>query len=98
MSTMMLRRTLALFGPFHWSALSPSRAGRVALGVALPLAVGWSTGHTGYGAYMALGALPAGFASLQGETRSRVTAVALASIGMIDATNTLHEILGKRLR
>ncbi len=31
---------------------------------------------------MALGALPAGFASFQGETRSRVAAVVLASVGM----------------
>jgi len=81
---------LAQLGPFRWSALEPWRAGRIALGIALPLAAGWFAGHIEHGAYMALGALPAGFASLQGETRSRVAVIAVA-------TNTLHDILRERL-
>jgi hypothetical protein len=44
------------------------------------------SGHAAYGAYAALGALPAGIASFQGETRSRVAAVALASVGMAVST------------
>ena len=52
----------------------------------VPLALGWATDHVEYGAYAALGALPAGFVSFQGETRSRVAAVALASIGMAFST------------
>lgn len=52
----------------------------------LPLALGLASGHVRYGAYMALGALPAGFASFQGETRTRVAAVVLASLGMAVST------------
>jgi len=77
---------LAQLGPFRWGALRPWRAGRVALGIAIPLAAGWLTGHIEYGAFMALGALPAGFASLQGETRSRVVAIAGATTGMAIST------------
>src|SRR4051812_42495763 len=47
---------------------------------------GAATGHLQYGGYMALGALPAGFASFHGETRSRVAAVVLASLGMAVST------------
>jgi len=86
LTTIISWRRLARLGPFRWSGLLPSRAGRVALGVALPLVVGWFTGHVEYGAYMALGALPAGFASFQGHTRSRIAAVALATIGMALST------------
>jgi hypothetical protein len=39
--------------------------------------IGEATAHIQYGAYMALGALSAGFASLHGETRSRVAAIVL---------------------
>jgi uncharacterized membrane protein YccC len=52
----------------------------------VPLVIGWMIGHLEYGAYVALGALPAGMASFQGETRSRVAAVVLASIGMAIST------------
>ncbi len=85
-STIISWRRLLRLGPFRWSGVLPSRASRVALGVALPLAVGWFSGHVEYGAYMALGALPAGFASFQGYTRSRIAAVALATIGMALST------------
>ncbi|WP_298140072.1 FUSC family protein [Acidiferrobacter sp.] len=79
-------RALARLGPFRWDDVEPYRAARVALGVALPLAGGWLTGHLEYGAYAALGALPAGFASFQGETRTRLAAVAVASAGMAIST------------
>jgi len=66
--------------------LAPARAARVALGIVLPLVVGWLSGHMRYGAFAALGALPAAFSSFQGETRTRVAAVVLASIGMALST------------
>ena len=62
------------------------RAARVSVGVVLPLLAGWLSGHVEYGVYMALGALPAGFASFQGETLTRVAAVAVASVGMALST------------
>jgi uncharacterized membrane protein YccC len=52
----------------------------------MPLTVGWMTGNVVYGAFTALGALPAGLASFQGETRSRVAVVVAASIGMALST------------
>src|SRR6202007_1165745 len=55
-------------------------------GGVLPLIVGGQSGFLVYGAYMALGALPAGMASFQGATRSRVAAVLVASIGMAVST------------
>src|SRR6185295_17860593 len=73
-------------GRFEWHALSVPRAVRGGLGVTLPLAVGWVTGHVEYGAYAALGALPAGFASFEGQTRSRLAGVLVASGGMALAT------------
>ena len=66
---------------FRWSDLALQRAARMAFGVILPLALGWMTGHLKYGAFMALGALPAGIVSFQGETRSRFALVALATLG-----------------
>ncbi|HVN84294.1 MAG TPA: FUSC family protein [Candidatus Binatia bacterium] len=66
---------------FRWRDLALQRAARMALGVILPLALGWMTGHIKYGAFMALGALPAGIVSFQGETRSRFVMVALATFG-----------------
>ena len=79
-------RKLWQLGPFRWGDAAPRRAVRVAVGVALPLAVGSASGHLDYGAFAALGALPAGFVSFQGVTRSRVTAVAVASAGMAVST------------
>ena len=64
-----------------WSALAVPRAVRGAVGVTLPLVVGWLTGHIEYGAYTALGALPAGFASFEGQTRTRVGGVVAADQG-----------------
>jgi len=77
---------LLQFGPFRWEGLALWRAVRVAVGVVVPLALGWVSGHVQYGAYAALGALPAGVTSFQGETRSRVTVVVLASLGMAVST------------
>src|SRR5258706_8707894 len=59
---------------------------RGAAAVGLRLVVGAATGHLQYGGYMGLGGLPAGFASFHGETRSRVAAVVLASLGMAVST------------
>jgi len=83
--TFAWRKALQL-GPFSAELLSPGRAARVTFGVVLPLIVGWQSGYLAYGAFMALGALPAGMASFQGATRSRVTAVVVASIGMAIST------------
>ena len=77
---------LVHLGPFRWRHVAPTRAARGAIGVIVPLALGWASGQMEYGAYAALGALPAGFASFQGQTRSRVAAVAVASIGMAFST------------
>ena len=52
----------------------------------LPLAAGAASGHAEDGAFASLGALPAGLASFQGVTRTRVTAVAVASAGMAVST------------
>src|SRR5258705_4367370 len=67
---------------FRRDELALARGLRGAAAVVLPLVIGAATGHIQYGAYVALGALPAGFASFHGETRSRVAAVVLASVGM----------------
>ena len=77
---------LVQFGPFRWEGLALWRAARVAVGVVVPLGLGWVSGHIQYGAYAALGALPAGVTSFQGETRSRVIVVVLASLGMAVST------------
>ena len=75
---------LAGLATFRRDELALARGLRGAATVVLPLVIGRATGHIQHGAYMALGALPAGFASFQGETRSRlierhplVTAVAV---------------------
>ena len=86
MSTAFAWWKIARVGSFSRERLAPKRAARVSVGVVLPLLAGWLTGHVEYGVYMALGALPAGFASFQGETRTRVAAVAVASVGMALST------------
>jgi uncharacterized membrane protein YccC len=77
---------LVAVGPVRWGAAAPWRAARVALGVVIPLAIGSAGGHLDYGAFAAIGALPAGFASFQGVARSRMAAVAVASVGMAAST------------
>jgi hypothetical protein len=81
-----LSRRLLGLDSLRWDATAPWRAARVTIGVVVPLILGWISGHVDYGAYAALGALPAGFASFQGETVSRVVVVAVASIGMAVST------------
>ena len=74
------------FGAFRWHDLATGRAARAAFGVITPLAIGVGTGHVEAGSFAALGALPAGFISFRGVTRSRVLAVALAAAGMAVST------------
>src|SRR5690349_14172864 len=73
-------------GPADWKDIVTWRTLRVAAGVVLPLAAGAASGHVEYGAFASLGALPAGLASFQGVTRTRVAAVAMASAGMAVST------------
>jgi hypothetical protein len=77
---------LVRVGPLRWGDVAPWRAGRVAVGVVVPLAIGSASGHLDYGAFAALGAQPAGLVSFHGEARSRLTAVAVASVGMAAST------------
>ena len=58
----------------------------MAVGVVVPLVIGWACGHLDLGAFAALGALSAGAASLRGVARTRVLAVAVASLGMALST------------
>ena len=74
------------FGPFRWSDINIPRALRAGAGMITPLALGLATGHLEYGIFATLGALPAGFVSFQGASRTRVTAVAFAAFGMAVAT------------
>ncbi len=89
------RRTLAAelaqggwlsFGQFRWADVNIPGALRAGAGMITPLALGLVTGHLEYGVFAALGSLPAGFVSFQGVNRTRVTAVALAAVGMAIAT------------
>ena len=73
-------------GPAGWQDIVTWRTLRVAAGVVLPLAARAASGHVEYGAFTSLGALPAGLASFQGVTRTRVTAVTVASVGMAVST------------
>jgi uncharacterized membrane protein YccC len=54
--------------------------------VVVPLAIGSASGHLDYGAFAALGAQSAGLVSFHGEARSRLRAVAVASVGMAAST------------
>ncbi len=74
------------FGPFRWADLRVAGALRAGAGMVTPLAVGLVTGHLEYGAFAALGAMPAGLVTFQGFSRTRVTAVVLAAFGMAAAT------------
>ena len=73
---------LVRLGPFHWGAMAPWLVARSAFGVVVPFGVGAASGHLDYGAFAALGAFSAGIVSFEGVTRSRVAAVAVASVGM----------------
>ena len=52
---------------------------RATIGVLAPLIIGVATGKIEYGSYAALGALPAGFVSFRGVSRTRVLAVLCAA-------------------
>lgn len=73
-------------GQFRWHDIELARSVRAALGVLAPLAIGLATGHSAYGSFAALGALPAGFVSFRGVTRTRVLAVGAAAAGMAIST------------
>jgi uncharacterized membrane protein YccC len=73
-------------GQFRWHDISPGRAARTAIGVLAPLALGIATGHPEYGTFAALGALPTGFVSFRGITRTRVLLVAITAAGMAVST------------
>jgi uncharacterized membrane protein YccC len=66
--------------------LSVGQAVRASLGVMTPLIIGVATGKIEYGSYAALGALPAGFVSFRGVSRTRVLAVLAAAAGMAVST------------
>ncbi|RJQ73773.1 hypothetical protein D5S17_24440 [Pseudonocardiaceae bacterium YIM PH 21723] len=74
------------FGSLDWSEITVLRALRTAIGVVVPLLLGVTTGHLEQGAFAALGALSVGFVSFQGVTRTRITAILLASFGMAVST------------
>lgn len=74
------------FGAFRWRDVAPGRASRAAVGVITPLAIGVAIGRVEFGSFAALGALPAGFVSFRGITRTRIVAVVLAAAGMAVST------------
>jgi hypothetical protein len=74
------------FGTFRWRDLSASQSVRATIGVMTPLIIGVATGKIAYGSYAALGALPAGFVSFRGVSRTRVLAVLFAAAAMAVST------------
>ena len=74
------------FGPFRWSAVDVPRALRAGVGMVTPLALGLATGHLEYGVFATLGAQPAGMVSFQGSSRTRISAITLAALGMAVST------------
>jgi uncharacterized membrane protein YccC len=74
-------RTAARPGGLRPAAPAVGRALGLAGGVLLPLLLGVLLGQAVDGVFAALGALLAGLASLQGVTRTRMSAVAVAGIG-----------------
>jgi uncharacterized membrane protein YccC len=70
------------WGRFHWRDAAVGPGVRAALGVLTPLAIGTAVGRVEYGTYAALGALPAGFVTFSGVTRTRVLNVSAAAVGM----------------
>jgi uncharacterized membrane protein YccC len=73
-------------GQFRWHNIAAGRGARTALGVLAPLVLGIATGHPEYGTFAALGALPAGFVSFRGITRTRVLLVVITAAGMAVST------------
>jgi len=85
------------FGAFRWADINIPRALRAGAGMITPLALGLATGHLEYGVFASLGALPAGMVSFQGESWTRVSAVAFAAFGM-DAEAVLRRASGQAFR
>jgi uncharacterized membrane protein YccC len=79
-------RTAARPGGLRPAAPGVGRALGLAAGVLLPLLLGVLLGQAVDGVFAALGALLAGLASLQGVTRTRMSAVAVAGIGAAVST------------
>jgi uncharacterized membrane protein YccC len=79
-------RSAARPGGLGPSAPVVRRALGLAGGVLLPLLLGVLVGQTADGVFAALGALLAGLASLQGVTRTRMSAVGVAGIGTAVST------------
>ena len=79
-------RTAARPGGLRPAAPAVGRALGLAGGVLLPLLLGVLLGQAVDGVFAALGALLAGLASLQGVTRTRMSAVAVAGIGAAVST------------
>ncbi len=75
-------------GAFRWRDLAVAEGVRGAIGVLTPLVIGVATGRVESGSFAALGALPAGFVSFRGVSRTRVLAVLCASAGMAVSTFT----------
>jgi len=74
------------FGAFRWGDISLGQAVRATVGVMAPLIIGVAAGKIEYGSYAALGALPAGFVSFRGISRTRLLAVLAAAAGMAVST------------
>jgi Fusaric acid resistance protein-like len=74
------------FGAFRWRDFTLGQSVRATIGVLTPLIIGVATGKIEYGSYAALGALPAGFVSFRGVSRTRVLAVLCAAAGMAIST------------
>jgi uncharacterized membrane protein YccC len=74
------------FGAFRWRDLALGQSVRACIGVLTPLIIGVATGKIEFGSYAALGALPAGFVSFRGVSRTRVLAVLFAAAGMAIST------------
>jgi uncharacterized membrane protein YccC len=77
-----LRELAATVGAFDRSALEPGYALRCTIGVAIPLAIAMLLGRPALGVPAAIGAFIAGFTSLQGIYRTRLTAMLAATLGM----------------
>lgn len=79
---------IAAARPGHVRNAAPAarRALAIAAGVVLPLLIGVLVGQPVDGVFAALGGLLAGLASLQGVTRTRLTAVAVAGLGAAVST------------
>ncbi|TAM58533.1 hypothetical protein EPN52_10650 [bacterium] len=77
-----LRRIVQTILRFDRSTIEIGFGTRSAAGVAIPLVLGLLAGNAAYGVSAAVGALSAGFASMQGVYRTRAAAMLITSGGM----------------